>query len=119
MKRVAPSSLASSQVSSREGTTRDLLGTRSQPAAGQFQPGRSRLSTSSLALHAAAGKQPVAIGRTGGGSTMSFVSRAFRGRPRERAPADRLPPGQYVVGDFPVLSAGPTPRTPLTAWTFS
>ena len=50
---------------------------------------------------------------------MSFVSRAFRGRPRERAPADRLPPGQYVVGDFPVLSAGPTPRTPLTAWTFS
>jgi DMSO/TMAO reductase YedYZ molybdopterin-dependent catalytic subunit len=29
-----------------------------------------------------------------------------------------VPPGQYVVGDFPVLSAGPTPRTPLEEWTF-
>ena len=24
-----------------------------------------------------------------------------------------MPPGQYVTDDFPVLSAGPTPRTPL------
>ena len=31
-----------------------------------------------------------------------------------------LPPGQYDVGDrFPVLSAGPTPRTPLTEWDVS
>ena len=44
---------------------------------------------------------------------------AFQGRPREQAAADRLPPGQYLTRDFPVLSAGPTPRTPLTAWTFS
>jgi DMSO/TMAO reductase YedYZ molybdopterin-dependent catalytic subunit len=43
----------------------------------------------------------------------------FRGRPRDQAPADRLPPGQYLVRDFPVLSAGPTPHTPLTDWTFS
>ncbi len=50
---------------------------------------------------------------------MAFISRAFRGRPRDQAPADRLPPGQYLVRDFPVLSAGPTPRTPLTDWTFS
>ena len=43
---------------------------------------------------------------------MSPVSRGFRGR---RAPADptRVPPGQYVTNDFPVLSAGPTPHTPL------
>src|SRR5262245_5599329 len=30
----------------------------------------------------------------------------------------RVPPGQYVTGDFPVLSAGPTPHTPLREWTF-
>jgi DMSO/TMAO reductase YedYZ molybdopterin-dependent catalytic subunit len=50
---------------------------------------------------------------------MSFISRGFRGRPRGRAAGGRLPPGQYLERDFPVLSAGPTPRTPLTAWTFS
>jgi DMSO/TMAO reductase YedYZ molybdopterin-dependent catalytic subunit len=50
---------------------------------------------------------------------LGFISRAFRGRPREQAPAGRLPPGQYLVTDFPVLSAGPTPRTPLADWTFS
>ena len=49
---------------------------------------------------------------------MSPVSRGFR-RKREAAPADRVPPGQYVTKDFPVLSAGPTPHTPLSTWTFS
>jgi DMSO/TMAO reductase YedYZ molybdopterin-dependent catalytic subunit len=48
---------------------------------------------------------------------MSFVSRGFRGRRREQS--DRLPPGQYLVRDWPVLSAGPTPRTPLGEWSFS
>jgi len=43
----------------------------------------------------------------------------FQGRPRDRASADRLPPGQYLTRDFPVLSAGPTPRTALADWTFS
>ncbi len=50
---------------------------------------------------------------------MSFVSRGFRGRPRDRSQSDRLPPGQYQVHDFPVLSAGPTPHTQLPAWSFS
>jgi DMSO/TMAO reductase YedYZ molybdopterin-dependent catalytic subunit len=50
---------------------------------------------------------------------MSIVSRGFRGRRRDEAQADRIPPGQYLVGDFPVLSAGPTPHTPLAEWTFS
>ena len=50
---------------------------------------------------------------------MSFVSRGFRGRRRDDGQADRIPPGQYLVDDFPVLSAGPTPRTPLDEWTFS
>jgi DMSO/TMAO reductase YedYZ molybdopterin-dependent catalytic subunit len=51
---------------------------------------------------------------------MSFVSRGFRGRRREQDvdPA-RVPPGQYVTQDFPVLSAGPTPHTPLDEWSFS
>jgi DMSO/TMAO reductase YedYZ molybdopterin-dependent catalytic subunit len=35
------------------------------------------------------------------------------------AVADRLPPGQYLAEGFPVLSAGPTPHTPLEKWTFS
>jgi DMSO/TMAO reductase YedYZ molybdopterin-dependent catalytic subunit len=31
----------------------------------------------------------------------------------------RIPPGQYVTRDFPVLSAGPTPHTSLELWNFS
>ena len=50
---------------------------------------------------------------------MSFVTRGFHGRQRDSAEAGRLPPGQYLVSGFPVLSAGPTPRTPLTKWSFS
>ena len=46
----------------------------------------------------------------------SRTTRGFAGR-RRRAEDDRLPPGQYDVGDaFPVLSAGPTPRTDLATW---
>jgi len=30
-----------------------------------------------------------------------------------------VPPGQYVTNDFPVLSAGPTPHTPLADWDFT
>jgi DMSO/TMAO reductase YedYZ molybdopterin-dependent catalytic subunit len=50
----------------------------------------------------------------------SPVSRGFRHL--HRAPPGqegRVPPGQYVTDGFPVLSAGPTPRTPLPEWTFS
>ena len=49
---------------------------------------------------------------------MSPISRGFRGRRREEADPARVPPGQYVTHDFPVLSAGPTPHTPLDEWTF-
>lgn len=49
---------------------------------------------------------------------MSPVTRGFHGRRREAAADDRAPPGQYVTPDFPVLSAGPTPSTPLEHWTF-
>jgi DMSO/TMAO reductase YedYZ molybdopterin-dependent catalytic subunit len=51
---------------------------------------------------------------------MSPVSRGFhRRRPESAATASRVPPGQFVTQDFPVLSAGPTPHTPLDKWTFS
>ncbi|WP_179806424.1 sulfite oxidase-like oxidoreductase [Micromonospora purpureochromogenes] len=40
----------------------------------------------------------------------------FQGRRRSSGPA--LPPGQYLTEDFPVLSAGPTPRVPLDTWEF-
>jgi DMSO/TMAO reductase YedYZ molybdopterin-dependent catalytic subunit len=48
-----------------------------------------------------------------------FVSRGFRGRRAAAEDASRLPPGQYLVAGFPVLSAGPTPHTPLEQWDFS
>jgi len=41
-------------------------------------------------------------------------SRGFIGR--RAAPNLKLPPGQYLTTDFPVLSAGPTPRVPLEQW---
>ena len=51
---------------------------------------------------------------------MSPVSRGFHGRRQESSsPEGRVPPGQFVTSDFPVLSAGPTPHTPLDQWTFS
>ncbi len=50
---------------------------------------------------------------------MGFVSRGFRGRRRPDEPPGRVPPGQYVTGDFPVLSAGPTPRVDTAAWSFA
>jgi DMSO/TMAO reductase YedYZ molybdopterin-dependent catalytic subunit len=41
-----------------------------------------------------------------------------RGRGRAEAPAVELPPGQYLTKDFPVLSAGPTPRIRTDEWSF-
>ncbi|QYC45911.1 TMAO/DMSO reductase [Nonomuraea coxensis DSM 45129] len=48
---------------------------------------------------------------------VGIVSRGFQGRRRDDD--DRLPPGQYLVEDFPVLSAGPTPRVPRERWEFT
>ena len=47
---------------------------------------------------------------------MSPISRGFTRRRQSTADTTRVPPGQYVTGDFPVLSAGPTPHTPLDRW---
>ena len=48
-----------------------------------------------------------------------MVTRGFMGRREAPASARRLPPGQHLVTDFPVLSAGPTPHTDLESWSFS
>ena len=48
---------------------------------------------------------------------MGIISRGFGGRRRDSVPG--LPPGQYLTHDFPVLSAGPTPRIPLDRWRFT
>jgi DMSO/TMAO reductase YedYZ molybdopterin-dependent catalytic subunit len=52
-----------------------------------------------------------------------FVSRGFVGR-RGTGDGDgdrrkRIPPGQYETSDYPVLSAGPTPRVNLDTWDFT
>jgi DMSO/TMAO reductase YedYZ molybdopterin-dependent catalytic subunit len=47
------------------------------------------------------------------------ISRGFHARRPAEARADRVPPGQHVVTDFPVLSAGPTPRADLDHWSFA
>lgn len=47
---------------------------------------------------------------------MSFITRGFSGRGGDRDP--RLPPGQTLVDDFPVLSAGPTPQLDTADWEF-
>src|SRR5262249_12685768 len=41
-----------------------------------------------------------------------FVSRRGAANPK-------LPPGQYLTEEVPVLSAGPTPRVPLDQWEFT
>ena len=47
------------------------------------------------------------------------ISRAFKPRRREQVANSRLPPGQYLTTDFPVLSAGPTPEVRLEDWTLA
>ncbi|WP_328444121.1 MULTISPECIES: sulfite oxidase-like oxidoreductase [unclassified Amycolatopsis] len=48
---------------------------------------------------------------------MGVVTPGFQGRARSGNP--RLPPGQYLAEDFPVLSAGPTPRVRTETWEFT
>jgi DMSO/TMAO reductase YedYZ molybdopterin-dependent catalytic subunit len=47
---------------------------------------------------------------------MDVVNRGFRGRPTSPG---LIPPGQSVVRDFPVLTAGPTPEVRLDHWDFT
>jgi DMSO/TMAO reductase YedYZ molybdopterin-dependent catalytic subunit len=47
-----------------------------------------------------------------------MATRGFVGRRQPADLAKRLPPGQHIVDDFPVLSAGPTPRIAPDDWSF-
>src|SRR5262249_49426402 len=49
---------------------------------------------------------------------MVIVNRGFQGR-RRQAGAGLIPRGRYLVDDFPVLSAGPTPSFDLDDWDFT
>ena len=48
-----------------------------------------------------------------------MATRGFTGRKGPPESAGRLPPGQFLEQDFPVLSAGPTPRVSLDDWSFT
>ncbi|MEL6654557.1 MAG: sulfite oxidase-like oxidoreductase [Bacteroidota bacterium] len=47
------------------------------------------------------------------------INPGFKGRRRlEANKSKRVPPGQHLTDDFPVLSAGPTPKIRKEQWTF-
>jgi DMSO/TMAO reductase YedYZ molybdopterin-dependent catalytic subunit len=48
-----------------------------------------------------------------------MVTRGFTRRLDNSDPSIRLPPGQHIVTNFPVLSATPTPRISTADWTFA
>ncbi|GLK68333.1 sulfite oxidase-like oxidoreductase [Hansschlegelia plantiphila] len=48
-----------------------------------------------------------------------MITRGFTGRRTPEDVAARVPPGQALTTDFPVLSAGPTPRIKLEDWSFT
>lgn len=48
-----------------------------------------------------------------------MATRGFFGRRPTDDVGNRLPPGQYLTEDFPVLSAGPTPHVALDKWSFT
>lgn len=48
-----------------------------------------------------------------------MFTRGFTGRRPAPDLTDRIPPGQHLVPDFPVLSAGPTPHVDTSTWSFT
>ena len=48
-----------------------------------------------------------------------MTTRGFGGRRPPPDLAGRIPPGQSLTQDFPVLSAGPTPRVRTETWSFA
>jgi len=48
---------------------------------------------------------------------MAIINKGFGARRRHKD--ERLPPGQYLTSDFPVLSAGPTPLIDTADWSFA
>ncbi|MGH1591971.1 sulfite oxidase-like oxidoreductase [Methylobacterium phyllosphaerae] len=48
-----------------------------------------------------------------------MVTRGFVGRRQPPETGARLPPGQYLTDDFPILQIGPNPTVDLAAWQFT
>ena len=48
-----------------------------------------------------------------------MTTRGFTGRREPPEISNRIPPGQHLTDDFPVLSAGPTPRIDMSKWKFT
>lgn len=48
---------------------------------------------------------------------MPIINEGFEPKRVQPEASDRLPPGQYLTDDFPVLSLGPTPRVSKSEWT--
>ena len=48
-----------------------------------------------------------------------MATRGFTGRRGPPEVQDRVPPGQSLTADFPVLSAGPTPHVDTKDWSFT
>ena len=46
----------------------------------------------------------------------NHISRGFMPKRQQQTPKERVPPGQYVTVDFPILSAGPTPQIEVANW---
>jgi DMSO/TMAO reductase YedYZ molybdopterin-dependent catalytic subunit len=44
------------------------------------------------------------------------VSRGFKSKRGQQNAVNRVPPGQHVTADFPILSAGPTPQIKVADW---
>lgn len=49
----------------------------------------------------------------------AHISRGFKSKQHEQTTKDRVPPGQYVTAEFPILSAGPTPQTEVANWSLA
>ena len=47
------------------------------------------------------------------------ISRGFKSKRGQQNRNDRVPPGQHVTPDFPILSAGPTPQIKVVDWTLA
>ena len=47
------------------------------------------------------------------------ISRGFKSRRARENPDNRVPPGQHLTADFPILSAGPTPQIKVADWTLA
>ena len=46
----------------------------------------------------------------------AHFSRGFKSKRQTQVARNRVPPGQYVTADFPILSAGPTPHIKVDDW---